>query len=119
MNRILISLFPILMLSSCTFVTHPTAGTYASLGGDSSGVGFTAQGFTIAENKNSAAFKEAKRAITSYILTRGLVDLADIAQRAQQTATAADVSKSATEAATQVQISEINAATEAAKLVAP
>lgn len=108
-----------MVLGSCTFVSHPQAGTFASLGGDSSGLAFTASGFTMAENKNSAAFKDAKNAVMSWIITQGLVDLADVAHSAQQTAVSADVSKHATDAAAKVQITEINAATEAAKLAVP
>lgn len=106
-------------VTGCTIAHHPTAGTYGSLGGDSRGIEFNQGGFSIAENNNSASFQEARKAVSTYIMTRGLVDAADIMRRTNETNVAADVSKHATDAATSVKVSEINAAVETAKIVTP
>lgn len=97
-------------LVSCTVMHHPTAGTYASVGGDSTDIVFDQTGFRVGTNNNSKAFQEARKAVSTYIMTRGLVDAADIMRRTNETNVAADVSKHATDANTSVALEKIKAA---------
>lgn len=63
-------------LSSCTVVKHPTAGTYASLGGDTQAFKSNAEGFDFASNNNSTAFRDVIKQIRiswqSYLVAEGL-----------------------------------------------
>lgn len=65
--------------ASCTVAKHPTAGLYASLGGDTNKFKADASGFSFDRNENSVAFKEAaqqlKKAFADYLLYKGLVFL--------------------------------------------
>jgi len=108
-----------LSVSSCTVVHHPTAGTFASVGGDTKGMQFTHDGFSMAENNNSAAFKEARKAVTTYFLVQGVVDMFNTAAGVTNTSTAADVSKTQISADKAVQIETIKAESAAAELVVP
>lgn len=108
-----------LLASSCTMVHHPTAGTFASIGGDTKGMQFTQDGFSMAENNNSTAFKEAKKAVAAYFLIRGAVDMFNTAAGVTNTSTAADVSKSQISADKAVQLETIKAESAAAELAVP
>lgn len=63
-------------LSSCTVVSHPVAGTYASLGGDTKKFNADSFGFSFAANKNAAALANTLDEIQSmwanYLLAEGL-----------------------------------------------
>lgn len=65
-----------LACSSCTIVKHPTAGTYASLGGDTSKMKSDASGFSFDSNSNSAAFRDVLKQVRlswqSYLVAEGL-----------------------------------------------
>lgn len=109
----------ILLLSSCTIVSHPTAGVFASLGGNTKGMQFTQDGFSMAENNNSEAFKEARKAVTTYFMIQGAIDLANTAAGVTNTTTAADVSKTQISADKAVQLETIKAESAAAALAVP
>lgn len=56
-----------LLLASCTIVHHPTAGTYASLGGDTSKLQADQSGFTFAANNNSVGMEKAGEVIQGVV----------------------------------------------------
>lgn len=64
------------LLCSCTVINHPTAGYYASLGGDTSGMKSDASGYSFNSNSNSAAFKDVIKQVRlswqSYLVAEGL-----------------------------------------------
>lgn len=64
-----------LSLSACTVIKHPTAGTYASLGGDTRGFVADSTGMRFDSNENSVAFNEALKAVRkmwqAYVMYRG------------------------------------------------
>ena len=99
-----------LLLASCTFVSHPIAGTYASLGGDSEGIDFSADGFKIAKNGNSKALHDVKSAIATYFLVAGAVDLANTAAGVANTTTKAGVATAKIDAGKSIKIEKIKAA---------
>lgn len=109
----------ILLLPACTVVHHPTAGTFASIGGNTKGMQFSQTGFSMAENNNSEAFKEAKKAVATYFLIQGAVDMFNTAAGVTNTSTAADVSKTQISADKAVQLETIKAESAAAELVVP
>lgn len=64
------------LCAGCTIVKHPTAGTYASLGGDTTLMKSDAGGFSFASNQNSAAFRDVLKQVRlswqSYLVAEGL-----------------------------------------------
>jgi hypothetical protein len=70
------TLLSILLLTSCTIARHPTAGLYASMGGDTKGLKMDASGISMDSNDNSSAFKDVMKQIksmwTNYLMAKGL-----------------------------------------------
>ncbi len=64
----------ILLLSSCTVVHHPTAGTFASLGGDTQGLSVTQNGFEIKSNNNSSAVVQGGKMIKDAVIWTSLIN---------------------------------------------
>lgn len=64
----------ILLLSSCTVVHHPTAGTFASLGGDTQGLSVTQSGFTITSNNNSTALLQGGKMIRDAVIWTSIIN---------------------------------------------
>ncbi len=64
------------MFTACTFAKHPTAGLYASLGGDTDKFKADASGFSFDKNENSPAFiaglKQIRAMWQSYLALQGL-----------------------------------------------
>lgn len=64
------------LLCSCTVINHPTAGYYASLGGDTTQMKSDASGYSFGSNSNSAAFRDVLKQIRvswqSYLVAEGL-----------------------------------------------
>lgn len=62
--------------ASCTIVNHPTAGYYASLGGDTTKMKADSAGYSFDSNSNSAAFRDVIKQIRlswqSYLVAEGL-----------------------------------------------
>lgn len=60
----------------CTYVSHPVAGKYASLGGDTLGHKQDASGFSFRSNRNSPAFVKLMDTVEkmwkNYLLLQGL-----------------------------------------------
>lgn len=119
MKHTLVSSIIAVAISSCTIATSPTAGTYASLGGDADGIVFTPQGFAIAHSNNSRSFAEAKKAVTTYFYMQALDKAIGDLRGFGEAKLAADVSKHSTTTAAAVETAKINAATETAKLSSP
>ncbi len=119
MTQTLVSLAIAAVLSSCTIATSPTAGTYASLGGDADGIVFTPQGFSIAHSNNSRSFEQAKKAVTTFFYMQAIDKAIGDLRGFGEAKLAADVSKHSTTTAAAVETAKINAATEAAKIAAP
>lgn len=105
MKTLLLLLIP--LLASCTVITHPTAGTYASLGGDASGLVATESGWSAGVVNNSEAIRQARGAFATWVITRGLVDAWDTAAGVTNTSTAADVSKAKIDADKAISIKKI------------
>lgn len=62
--------------ASCTVVNHPSAGYYASLGGDTVKMKADAAGYSFDSNSNSAAFRDVIKQVRlswqSYLVAEGL-----------------------------------------------
>lgn len=62
-----------LLGSSCTVIHHPTAGTFASFGGDTQGLSVTQSGFQVTSNNNSSAVVQGGKLIKDAILWTSLI----------------------------------------------
>lgn len=76
----IVGIIALALMCSCTIVKHPTAGTYASLGGDTSKMKADASGFSFDSNSNSAAFRDVLKQVRlswqAYLVAEGLKFLA-------------------------------------------
>jgi len=65
-----------LLVSSCTIVKHPTAGLYATMGGNTRMIKMESSGISMDSNDNSSAFESAAQQIKSmwsnYLIAKGL-----------------------------------------------
>lgn len=63
-----------LLGASCTVVQHPTAGVFASLGGDTQGLSVTQSGFTITSNNNSTALLQGGKLIKDAVIWTSIIN---------------------------------------------
>ena len=61
--------------SSCTVARHPTAGTYATLGGKTNGLVMDQSGIRMASNDNAEAVKSSADGINALVRTKGWFSL--------------------------------------------
>lgn len=117
-DRLLISI--LVLIPSCTVITHPTAGKYTSLGGDAFGMSADARGYSFASNMNSPAFGKAVETIAkmwrNYLLARSFEFLAGKYYDHQGAVVDADTTVKLEELRNAASVQEANAALEALKV---
>lgn len=72
MNLLLTTLM--LLVTSCTVIQHPTAGVFASLGGDTQGLSVNQSGFTITSNNNSTALLQGGKMIKDAVIWTSVIN---------------------------------------------
>jgi len=66
-------LIAIFLLSSCTVIHHPTAGTFATVGGDTQGLSVTTNGFSMQNNNNSTAVLQGGKLIKDAVVWSSII----------------------------------------------
>ncbi len=67
------TLIAIFLLSSCTVIHHPVAGTFATVGGDTQGLSVTTNGFSMQNNNNSTAVLQGGKMIKDAVMWSSII----------------------------------------------